>query len=298
MRAIRLVLWFALAAALAAFPALAAEVKLVHVHGLSYSPDGKQLLIPSHFGLAIYSGGRWSKAPGPEHDFMGFSVARDAMYSSGHPAPGSSLRNPFGLMKSTDGGKTWQNLGLLGEADFHTMTTSYGTGVVYVFNRDRNSAMQEPGIYSTLDDGKTWKRSEAKGLSGRVLSLAVHPLDARKVAVATDVALYLSQDAGAAFRQAAAGQVTSAHFDLDGMLIWFGSYDKAAKLSRLALNGLKAEPVKIPVLIKDAVSFIAQNPERKSEIAIATFNRSVYLSADAGKSWKQIAAEGETRHGP
>ena len=31
-----------------------AEVSLVHVHGLAYSADGKRLMIPSHFGLAIY----------------------------------------------------------------------------------------------------------------------------------------------------------------------------------------------------------------------------------------------------
>src|SRR5688500_12627058 len=94
-----------LAAAVFCRLAIGAEVELVHVHGLSYSGDGKRLYIPSHVGLAIYEGGRWRKLAGPAHDFMGFTVARGAFYSSGHPAPGSSMRNPFGLMKSEDEGK-------------------------------------------------------------------------------------------------------------------------------------------------------------------------------------------------
>src|SRR5215467_7672142 len=184
---------------LALAPAIAtpqAAVTLVHVHGLAYSSDGKQLFIPSHHGLAIYSGGRWGKAAGPEHDYMGFSAARDALYSSGHPAQGSSLRNPFGLMKSGDGGETWESLGLSGEADFHVMTVSHGTSAVYVVAAIANSRMREPGIYSTSDDGKNWRRSEAAGLAGRIVALAVHPDQANVVAAATEAGLFVSENRG------------------------------------------------------------------------------------------------------
>jgi hypothetical protein len=89
----------------------ATTVTLKHVHGLAFSQDGQQLSIPSHDGLALYRDGHWSKAPGPEHDYMGFSAGRQAIYSSGHPANGSGLVNPLGLIKSSDGGSTWQQLG-------------------------------------------------------------------------------------------------------------------------------------------------------------------------------------------
>src|SRR2546423_10862068 len=101
------------ASLLAAGSAIAEDsVTLTHVHGLAYSPDGKRLMVPSHHGLAVYESGQWSKAPGPEHDYMGFSTTANYVYSSGHPAPGSGLVNPFGLLCSRDGGKTWQKLGL------------------------------------------------------------------------------------------------------------------------------------------------------------------------------------------
>jgi len=95
-----------IAAALVGTPARADL--LTHVHGLGYSADGKRIIIPSHFGLAIYESGKWSKAPGPEHDYMAFSVTASHIYSSGHPAAGTNLVNPFGLLRSKDGGTTWE----------------------------------------------------------------------------------------------------------------------------------------------------------------------------------------------
>jgi hypothetical protein len=50
----------------------------------------------------------------------------------------------------------------------------------------------------------------------------------------------------------------------------------------------------MPALTDDAVAYIAQNPVKRSEIAIATFRRSVFLSTDEGRSWKQIAKDGTT----
>ena len=45
-------------------------------------------------------------------------------------------------------------------------------------------------------------------------------------------------------------------------------------------------------MARDAVAYIAQNPARRSEYAIATFERSVYLSPDSGRTWKKIAERG------
>src|SRR3546814_6329934 len=53
-----------------------APIELTRVHGLAYSADGKQLLIPSHHGIAAYADGQWTKMAGPEHDYMGFATTR------------------------------------------------------------------------------------------------------------------------------------------------------------------------------------------------------------------------------
>jgi photosystem II stability/assembly factor-like uncharacterized protein len=289
---------FALALLLGALAPSAAHaataVTLTHVHGLSYSADGKQLIIPSHDGLAIYGNGHWSKAAGPAHDYMGYSATRDALYSSGHPAPGSGLTNPFGLIKSRDGGKTWQKLGLEGEADFHTLATSYGTDAVYVVNHEPNSRMSQPGIYFTLNDGLKWQRADARGLRTIPNSLAVYPADAKIVAAATDDGLYLSRDAAASFEPLVSGtRVLAETFDFDSQHLWYSGYAGAATLAKIALKGgARPQAIALPAMTEDAVAYIAQNPMHHDEMTIATFKRSVYRSEDQGRTWKQIAKEG------
>lgn len=285
------------AALAAAVPAAFAAQILHHVHGLAFSSDGSSLYIPSHFGLAIWRDGRWSKNPGPDHDFMGFSATRRHLYSSGHPAHGSGLVNPFGLLQSADDGKTWLKLGLEGEADFHVMAAGYDNPAVYVYNTVPNSRMQQTGIHFTLDEGMRWSRAAAQGLQGKLLALAVHPSDPKRLAAATERGLFVSKDAGGHFHRLAGGQAFGVAFDLDGRHLWWSTYSDRALLKRIELAGDKPQDVSLPRLKEDAVAYIAQNPARPSMIAVATFKRSVYLSEDGGRTWKQLADQGNAREG-
>jgi hypothetical protein len=273
--------------------AIAQNDTLVHVHGLAYSADGKQIFVPSHHGLAVYSNGRWSKAPGPAHDFMGYSATKDRFYSSGHPAPGTGLTNPFGLIMSTDGGRTWQKRGLEGETDFHVLGTGYETNAVYVYTPAPNSRMKRPGLYYTLNDGFAWKPVQAQGLSGTAHAIAVHPSQPQTVAVATKEGIFLSSDHGDRFDRVAPGQGLAAFFELDGEHLIFSRYDGAAHLRRYSLKSRSDTDIALPPLTRDAVSHIAQNPANRAEYAIATFERNVFLTRDMGKTWTQIARDGQ-----
>lgn len=273
------------------------QVHLMHVHGLAFSSDGSRILIPSHLGLAVFdvSSGTWSMAEGPAHDYMGFSATKDAIYSSGHPALGSGFTNPFGVIKSTDGGQTWRKLGFEGETDFHLLATGYATNALYVVNPHPNSKLKEEGIYYTLNDGFTWERARAKGLPSAPTSLAVHPTDSRTVAVGTEQGLFVSQDAGDTFKQVHSEGVGAVSFTLDGQHLWFGALDGQPELARLNLAGGKVEDVPLPKLQNDAVSYIAQNPENRKELAVATFKRNVLIGPDGGQNWKFIAEHGEVK---
>jgi photosystem II stability/assembly factor-like uncharacterized protein len=271
----------------------AQHVTLTHVHGLAYSPDGKRLMVPSHHGLAVYENGKWSKAPGPQHDYMGFSATARNLYSSGHPAQGSGLVNPFGLIRSRDSGKSWDKLGLEGETDFHVLGTSWNTNAIYVWNPAPSSRIRAPGLHFTLDDGKTWKAARAAGLEGDPIAVAVHPDDPKLVAAATSRGVFESTDAGESFQRVGAGEGTAVHYDLDGKHLWHGSFDgRAPRLARALLRGGPPAGILLPRVTGDAVGFIAQNPARRSEYAIATFQRSVFVSKDGGKSWVLVANQG------
>jgi hypothetical protein len=280
-----------------AFGACAGQtMTITHVHGLTYSADGKRLMIPSHHGLAVYANGKWSKAPGPQHDYMGFSATAKHLYSSGHPAPGSGMVNPFGVIRSGDGGKTWDKLGLEGETDFHLLATSWNTSAIYVWNPAPSSRMKSPGLHSTRSNGFLWQPARAAGLDGAPRALAVHPDDAAAVAIATEKGVYLSRDSGERFGALASGiDGLAVYFALDGRHLWYGAFDGQPILARVALERGNAERVPLPALARDAVAYIAQNPARREELAIATFRRNVFLSPDRGRTWRQIAAEGQAR---
>lgn len=280
----------------AALASVQSAMTLHHVHGLAFSTDGKTLTIPSHDGLALYRDGRWAKAPGPAHDYMGFTRGREALYSSGHPAPGLNLPNPFGLLRSRDGGKTWERLGLTGEADFHLMAVSYETSAIYVFNAVPNSRMRATGIHWTADQGQSWKPARAQRLEGRLLALAVHPRTPGIVAAGTDRGLFISRDHGDRFqRVGGAVSVTAVAFDSTGERIWLGMFDGKAKLARLRPGNSSFDFLALPPLgPQDAVAYIAWNPADRNQWAIATFGRNVYLTANAGKTWRRIAADGKT----
>lgn len=157
--------------------------------------------------------------------------------------------------------------------------------------------MPRAGLYYTTDNGKSWKHSVAAGLSGQVINIAAHPDEAGIVAAATVNGLYLSRDFGASFRRLGRSYpVTAVLFDLDGKHVYFVDRDASA-LQRVSLDGRENAALRLPNVGKDFVLYIVQNPVRPDELAFATRARHVFLSTDGGRSWKQIAREGEGRGG-
>ena len=52
---------------------------------------------------------------------MGLAGSAGLLVASGHPGAGSTLPDPVGLIRSVDGGQTWEAVSLTGEIDFHAL---------------------------------------------------------------------------------------------------------------------------------------------------------------------------------
>jgi photosystem II stability/assembly factor-like uncharacterized protein len=177
---------------------------LEHIHGLGVSPSDKRLFIATHNGLFSAPEGQTTPKPvgSSRQDVMGFSVVgRSRFIGSGHPSPDQQLPPNLGLIESRDGGRSWKNISLLGEADFHSLESSGDR--VYGFDATQGRLMV------SADGGRTWaKRTPPAAVFG----LAIDPADPQRVVVSTEDGVFMSPNAGRGWRPLRP--------DLAGLLAW------------------------------------------------------------------------------
>ena len=164
----------------------ASPAAMAHVHGLAIDPQDGQLLAGTHFGAFRVGEDGSLEQFGPTQDFMGFSVAGPGHYlASGHPGAGQGGPGNLGLIRSTDGGESWETVSLEGKADFHTLKARHGR--VYGHSG---------GQLLVSEDGKTWDARASIPLA----DLAISPEGPDTLVVTTQQGLGLSTDGGRTFR--------------------------------------------------------------------------------------------------
>ena len=117
----------------------------VHVHGLGVNPADGALYVATHTGLFRAARGerRAKRVADRYQDTMGFTVTGpDRFLGSGHPDGREDLPPFLGLIQSSDAGRTWEPVSLLGKRDFHVLEAAgeriYGYGSAF------DSAAGEP----------------------------------------------------------------------------------------------------------------------------------------------------------
>lgn len=119
-----------------------------HIHNVK--AFGKKVLLGTHHGLYQYFSPTDVRMIGNQMiDVMGLAVNGTSLFASGHPAPGSNAKNPLGLIRSDDGGKTWRSVSLSGEVDFHALETR---GKIFYGVNSGNGK-----LLHSQDGGKSWK---------------------------------------------------------------------------------------------------------------------------------------------
>jgi hypothetical protein len=268
------------------------KINFPHLHGLSYSADGTKLVAAVHDGLREFSNKEWSIPDVEKNDYMGYSPTKDGFYSSGHPGPGSDLKNPLGIVKSTDNGKTVEIVDLHGEVDFHALSVGYETEDIYVFTPEANSKMKESGFYYSDDQAKTWNQMKMTGISGNPTVIIAHPTKKGVVAIGTDQGLYLSDNYGKSFELLLDESYVSAAMFSSSDEIIVGLNTVSKELIKLDLVNNKTTKYELPKNVDGNISFISSNYKNKKELAFATDQINIYVSLDHGENWEQIVKTG------
>ncbi|HFJ9329710.1 TPA: F510_1955 family glycosylhydrolase [Bacillus paranthracis] len=264
--------------------------KIQHIHGIGFAGNMPGVSIATHSGIKVYQNGKWLETKTGLHDYMGFQATKNGFFASGHPEPGANLKNPLGLMKSSDGGNTLEKLAFYGESDFHNLAVGYNTEAIYLYNERPNSKLQQ-GFYFSTNNGQDWKNSKLKGLSSTIHSFSVHPDQTSVVAVSAKDGVYLSTDYGNTF-ELFSTSLESTAVTLSNEDVIYAPINKQI-VTRKSIATNEETNIQIPALDpKDAIMYISQNPQNSAEIAFATRKANVFLSKDDGKTWKQITKEG------
>ena len=132
-----------------------------HIHHVKVVANKVHVL--THEGLYELVGKNDMKLVGKDRiDVMGFTTLGNVLVASGHPAVGSKMPNPIGVMKSLDGGLTWKSVSLSGKVDFHYLE---GAG------SDLYGADSQTGkLMYSADSGVTWKTLGANSFTDIAVS--------------------------------------------------------------------------------------------------------------------------------
>lgn len=168
------------------------------MHGLGVDPSDSRILYIATHGDFYKSvdGGTPVKVDKQRADYMAFNAPQAEgvpLYASGHPSTGGNT----GLIKSTDGGQTWQSVATILDppVDFHAMAVSKSDpGTIIGFDSGGR------GLFKTVDAGKTWQKLDYPA-GTYVAALAISASDPKAVFAATNIGLFESHDGASSWAQ-------------------------------------------------------------------------------------------------
>jgi len=168
------------------------ELGPIHVHALGVNPADEALYIATHTGMFSLAEGESeaSRVGDSYQDTMGFTVVGpDRFLGSGHPDLREDLPPYLGLIESSDAGRAWDPVSLLGEADFHVLEAAGER--IYGFGSDFETRREQ--FLVSRDGGRRWQQLDPPE---SLLSLAINPADPDELLMSGRRALYRSADAG------------------------------------------------------------------------------------------------------
>ncbi len=125
------------------------------------------------------------------------AVGGGEFVGSGHPDdPRAGLPAYLGFIRSRDGGRTWNVVSRLGEADLHQIVEAHGR--LYGWDAVLSA------LLITGDGGRTFEENFTP--PGLILDIAVDPADPKRVVAANDQQLFRSTDAGKRWRGIDSGE--------------------------------------------------------------------------------------------
>jgi len=240
---------------------------LSHIHVVR--AFGDQIILGTHEGLYQYLSEKSVKRINPERfDVMGLAVSSRGFFASGHPGPGSKLKEPVGLLFTPKQGGKWQEVSLSGIVDFHTLETVGSE----IYGADSGSGEL---MYSS-NGGKSWTKRE----TNTFIDIAPNPNRKASVVVIKNGKLYQSVDALKTVNEIKTPFIVeSIDWNKDSLVATSGKDLYQSKNSGKSWKKL--------VSMSNTISSITQS----DKLIAFVMGGAIYASKDAGKSFKKYQSK-------
>jgi hypothetical protein len=232
------------------------------VHNLLITDDG--ILFGTHHGVWLQ---RESQDPVPvgdsRFDVMGLTKHAGGLVASGHPDSTEEQVGNIGLRGSTDQGRTWKNISLTGQVDFHRLVSSSQMIL--------GLSATDGALLVSNDSGKNWEALPNPNL----FDLALDPSNPSNVVGTTETGPILSADGGRTFAPIAGAPLLA-------LLSW-----DTARLVGVTPDGLIYESLDQGTTWSQIASVTGQLraiAARGEEIAVLA-GTDLYYSSDAGRNF-------------
>ena len=186
--------------------------------------------------------------------------------------------------KSTDGGRTWQEKGLLSGGATSLMVDPRNPDRVAI-------GFQRPdavGVYTTTDGGAHWKSQ--RNHRDVYAAIAADPDDPSRIWLGGYGGLYYSDDFGATVTRSAEGDVTAIEFDGSRMIVGGRSLrystDGGRTIREADEGGLRLQ---VSDIVKADDAWYAGTTSRWYPGEVPYGPRGVLRSTDGGRTWRSIS---------
>jgi photosystem II stability/assembly factor-like uncharacterized protein len=201
-----------------------------------------------------------------------------------------------GVYKSTDAGKTWQNMGLK-ESHHVARIVVHPTNpdIVYVAAMGHLfSTNEERGVFKTTDGGKTWKKVLYVNDHTGAVDLVINRSDTNTLYAAVYDCLRYP------WRLQDGGPGTGIYKTTDGGASWkrLESGLPSGEIGRIGIDIYQKDPKVLYALVDNR----NKRPAREEEIRLArerniplrerAVGGEVYRTDDAGATWRRVSADG------